>query len=360
MRDVLLVSKPIAPPWTDSNKNLVRDVAGALTRYRPRVMVPRGVTLPGAVAEPVYRAAGDYAPSRWTNARVLARLLVGPRASVWHFFFAPNPMTLRAGALASRVRRVPTVHTLASAPDNLEAVAPMLFADRLVVLSRHTEARLAGTGPRVTRIPPALSPPRVTPDAVARARERHGLPRTYVLYPGDLEHSDGALTFVRAAARAPGIGWVVAARPKTPAAREARENLSRHAAALGASVVWLGEIDDIHAVVAGAAVTALVANTLHAKMDYPLVLLESLALGVPVLVGAGTAAEEIVEAGGARAVAPGDDAALAHAAEALAGDPVGSRAFADSGGAWVRERCSPAAVAAAYEQVYDEVLGSRA
>src|SRR5581483_3601273 len=197
-----MVSKPIAPPWTDSNKNLVRDIARGLRRYRARVLVPRGGVAPsGAIAEPIYRAAGAYAPSRWTNARVLARLLTGPRADVWHFFFAPNPITLRAGALASRLRRMPTVHTIASAPDDLEAVAPRLFARRVVVLSRHTGIRLERVGIPSVRIPPALDPPSVSPDAIREARVRHGLPERYVLYPGDMEHSDGGETFVRAAAR---------------------------------------------------------------------------------------------------------------------------------------------------------------
>ncbi|MDH4281277.1 MAG: hypothetical protein OEV36_01370 [Myxococcales bacterium] len=40
MAQVLYVSKPVAPPWNDSSKNLVRDVAGHLRRHRPIVMGP--------------------------------------------------------------------------------------------------------------------------------------------------------------------------------------------------------------------------------------------------------------------------------------------------------------------------------
>ena len=63
MREALLISKPIAPPWTDSNKNLVRDLARAMTRTRARVMVPEGQDFEGAISEPVYRVAGAYALS---------------------------------------------------------------------------------------------------------------------------------------------------------------------------------------------------------------------------------------------------------------------------------------------------------
>ncbi|MFO0604724.1 MAG: glycosyltransferase family 4 protein [Polyangiales bacterium] len=359
MREALLISKPIVPPWTDSNKNLVRDLARAFTRTRARVMVTRGASFEGAVSEPVYDAAGAYAPSRLANARVLARLMVGPRADVWHFFFAPNPLTLRAGRIAARVRRVPTVHTIASAPDKLEAVAPMLFADKVVVLSEHTRRRLDAVGVRAEVIPPCIGEVTVGADAIARARDRHKLPERYVLYPGDLEHSDGAATFLRAAARAKGLGFVVAARPKTPAAHAARERLAEEARRLGAEVTWLGEIDDIHAVVAGAAAVTLVVDTLHAKMDYPLVLLEALLVNVPAVVSRGSAAEEIAASGGADVVSPGDDAGLAEACRALADDPAGARAKAGRGGAWVRATCSPRAVAEAYERVYDAALAGR-
>src|SRR5690348_4919222 len=92
--DVLFVSKPVAPPWNDSNKNLVRDLARGLSRYRARVLVPKGQTFdaPNAISEPLYRTASAYAPSKLANARVFARLLTGTRADVWHFFFGPNPL----------------------------------------------------------------------------------------------------------------------------------------------------------------------------------------------------------------------------------------------------------------------------
>jgi len=360
MRDVLLVSKPIAPPWTDSNKNLVRDLATALVRYRPRVMVPAGARLPGVVCEEIYTVAGAYAPSRLANARVLARLVAGPSVDLWHFFFAPNPLTLRAGSIARAARRVPTVHTIASAPDDLERVAPLLFADAVIALSQHSARRLAGVGVHATVIPPALAPVSVSPAAIEAARAKHDLAGPYVLYPGDLEHSDGARTFIEAAALDDGaLTWVIAARPKTVRAQGALATLTTLAESRRAKVRFLGELTDIHAVVAGAALTTLVVDTLHAKMDLPLVLLESLALGVPVVVSSNTAAVEIMPSGGAVAVAPGDPAALFAQVRSLVDAPSTRAAMATAGAAWVAATCHPAVVAAAHEQLYDRVLATR-
>ena len=53
---VLFVSKPLVPPWTDSGKNLARDIAAAGERYCYHVLGTPGADAPGpnAVVEPVY------------------------------------------------------------------------------------------------------------------------------------------------------------------------------------------------------------------------------------------------------------------------------------------------------------------
>ncbi len=361
MPDVLFVSKPVAPPWDDGNKNLVRDVATSMQRYRPRVMVPRGSPLRGVESEGLYASAGEYRPSRWSNARVLARLIGGAQVDLWHFFFAPNRLTLRAGAIARRVRGTPCVHTIASAPDDLEHVARMLFADRIIALSARTAARLSRLGVRAVQVPPALRAPTVTRDEISASRARHGLPATYVLYAGDLEGGDGAETFVRAASVKSDRAWVIASRPKTPRAAHAETALRARASEQGTPIVWLGRIDDIHAVVAGAACVVLSSNTLQAKIDWPLVLLEALSLSVPVIVAKATPAEELAESGGATVIASGDPRALVDAVDRWAGLAVDERVGTLSvAAAWVRSRCNPAAVASAYEAVYDELIDSRA
>ena len=110
MARILMVSKPIAPPWTDSSKNLVRDLATHLNRHEAVTLCRRGdAPLDGLRCERVYGpSSGGYAPALQDNARVLLRLLGGRRHDLWHFFFAPNPRSSRACALAARARTVPT------------------------------------------------------------------------------------------------------------------------------------------------------------------------------------------------------------------------------------------------------------
>src|SRR4051812_6266565 len=96
MPRVLFVSKPIAPPFHDGTKCLVRDVASELRDFSPVVLTtPAGLSLlpSGVAGRAVYGTSGAFAPALADNARAALSLLLGPRDDLWHFVFAPNPRT---------------------------------------------------------------------------------------------------------------------------------------------------------------------------------------------------------------------------------------------------------------------------
>lgn len=368
MPSVLYVSKPVAPPWNDSSKNLVRDLALGLTRYSPAVMTRRGEdhSLGSTVeADPIYPAsAGGFAPGMKDNARVMGRLLIGRAPDLVHFFFAPNPKSSAAGRLATTLRRMPSVHTICSAPREEQAAARVLFADKNVVLSAHTEARMLAAGvprERLVRIPPAIAP--LTPPsaaAVASGRALFDLPATAPLlcYPGDLEFGRGALTVLEAFAAMPQRDalLVMACRAKTAGAREAEQQLRAQAEQLGVAprVVWIGETNAIHTLLAAVDVVLLPTDTLYAKMDYPLVILEAMSLGKPVVVGLGTPAEELCTGGAALATEVSRDAVLDVMTRLT--DSAALRAdHGERGRQRVLSAYTRAPMAAAYEAVYDEL-----
>jgi glycosyltransferase involved in cell wall biosynthesis len=371
MADVLLISKAVAPPWNDSSKNLVRDLSTAMERHHPWVMgrrVAQPWRPPRGRVERVYPAGpGRFATGSMDALRVLGRLLAGPRGDLWHFFFAPNPRTSMAGRAAVRARRVPAVQTVCSAPLEGQDVERLLFADVTVVLSRHTESRLreAGVPPdRLRRIPPAQVTLEV-PDATQRraAREGFGLPRdaALIVYPGDLEFGGGAPLSLEILAhpRLRHAQLAMACRTKTPEARQAEAALRERARALGveARVSWVGETSAIHALLGAADVVVLPSRDLYAKMDYPLVLLEAMSMERAVVTARGSAAEELGE-GGAAWVCEADGGALADQVASLLEDDARRAELGATARRVVGERYAPASVAAAYERVYDDLLGA--
>jgi len=362
---VLFVSKPIVAPWHDGSKNLVRDVASHLAVARATVMTTPGAQPIGdrVTMDPVYRDPGRFAPGVLANARVFDRLVRGDPLDVWHFVFAPNPASSAAGRLARATRRVrgwggPVVQTIASAPRSFEWGRHLLFGDVVVALSEWTRARFVGAGADVDRfvvIPPcAAPPPTPSEDAQRRARDALGIgPGPIFLYPGDYEVSRGADTVARAApliARAvPEARIVFACRPKTEraAAERARIELVLARANVAHCTVHAGEVPDLAPLLAASSVVLFPVDDLYGKVDLPLVLLEALALGVPLVLARGGPLESIPAA---RFVHPGDSAALAREAVALLGE--GRDELVERGKDLHRRAFHPAVVAARYEEIY--------
>lgn len=365
MSEILFVSKPVVPPWNDSSKNLVRDLAGGLTRHRAHVMTQEGAAVPlgSSVLEPIYSGGGSFAPSLAQNARVLSRLFVGSKQPIWHFFFAPNPRTSSVARVVSTVRGIQTVQTVCSAPKPGADLSSILFAKVTVVLSRHTQQRFAedkSLRTQLVRIPPAvafLNEPAA--DVRAETRRAFGLPVDVplILYPGDAEFGGGAervlASFADMQAGA-GAHLAIACRAKTASAEAAIEALRREVLRLGLAerVSFLGETPRILDLLGAVDVVTLPAVDLYAKMDYPLVVLEAMALGKAVVVATGTPAEELAEEGGLWAISPTRED-LAEAFRKLTSDVAVREALGKRAQQYVRGTFSVQAMVEAYERMYD-------
>ena len=369
---ILFVSKPIAPPWNDVSKNLVRDLARNLGRARATVLTIDGAPSLGerVLMEPIYATAGRFAPGLAQNARVVRRLLTGDPHDVWHFVFAPNPASSTVARLTSRTRRTfgwkgRVVQTIASAPRTFDGVAQWIFGDVVVVVSEWMRGCLLGAGvKREVRViqPCAEAPAKPTEEAIRTVRRELDVgDAPLVLYPGDYEVSRGAATVARAVAtlarKLPSARVVFACRAKTPKSAEARGLIERdlRAAGLLDRTRHAGEVKDMPALLAASSVVAFPVDDLYGKVDIPLVLLEALALGVPVVAARGGPLEALTSA---RFVDPDDDAKLAADVIHFLVEPRAARDAAVAGEVLFRARFTPAASAAAYDDLYAEALAS--
>ena len=156
----------------------------------------------------------------------------------------------------------------------------------------------------------------------------------------------------------------MACRPKTARAAEVEGELRALAQRLGVAerVRWLGQTARIHDWLAIADLVALPSESLYAKMDYPLVLLEAMSLARPILVTTGTAAEELAEplrgegAGPAVAVEASTEA-LVSATRALLDDDSAREVLGERARRAASARFGLAVMADAYERLYDALLG---
>jgi glycosyltransferase involved in cell wall biosynthesis len=352
---VLLVTKPFAPPWHDSSSGLARALVSGLQDLAAeidlRVLVgPKPSGFSDITEEIIYANSGAFAPGIRQNVPVLWRLLKRRGEGLRHFFFAPNKRTAQAARLARCVAPVPALHTLCSLPAVGRPITPGLFAQHHVVLSPWAQERLAAEGAQATLIEPAVVPLQSTPEGRARCRRKLG---DYVLFAGDLRPGGGAIETLHSLAHLPNEQRIVfACRPKTDADQAHLAVLKATADQLGLSdrVSFLGRIDWIGDLVCAARAQVLPATDLHGKMDYPLVLLEGLAAGVPCVVSGQAPLAHYAQANGAVCATSEDPGAIAQALTSL-DETARTRARALYDSAFL-----PKVMAARYLSLYQEIL----
>jgi len=374
MGEVLLVTKPVGPPWDDGTLVMVRELVSHLARWSPRILGRKGDPWapPRGVVERIHGPRrGLPGTGQIAQARTLRRLLVPGDEAVRHFVFAPSPPTARAATLSRRARRVPIVQTVPSRPARFESA--LAFGDLLVVPSGWSERRWADeagvSSLRIRRVPPAVPAPGEPPSAEKRRARRRSAgvdgERPVLLYPGDLElGGHAAATTVDAFARldrrtADDPVLLMACRPKTRAAASAQRELTRRARALGVGdrVRWLGRVPDFVGLLASVDLVVLPATDTFGKVDLPLALLEAMAAGTPAVVPDQGPLAELAEDGSAVAVAAESPDALASALGTLLDDPEARRRVARAGVRRVTTFHDPERIAARYEALYDEVAG---
>lgn len=361
------VSKSVEPPFRDGSKCLVRDLCLHLRDFEPHVLssLPAVAQLGSAsVAHRVYAGAGSYRPAFAENLRAAAFLATVSRAELWHFVFAPNKLSSSVGRALRKWRRIPCLQTIASPPLSFSEAPKLLFGDVVVAQSAWTKSQFErALGPvqamRIEEIPPPA--PLVSSVSCERqlaARRALGVSEgvPLFLYPGDLEVSEGAQLVAKWAPsmreQLPTAQVVLAYRNKTPQAAVRAEQLRRLADPALLSVA--ADVQDIHALVATATAVLFPVDNLYGKVDLPIVLLEAMRLGTPVLAlnqgPLGSLKGATLLSGEAR-----DWLA---AAQKVATDPAHQASRAAAGRQAVAQFYDPQIVAARYEELYRELLGS--
>lgn len=362
-----MVSKPMVPPFRDGSKCLVRDLCLHLDRVEPHVMgtgAPVSDLGERTVSHAVYGSSGGFSPGLKQNLSAAMFLLLQSRAELWHFVFAPNPRSSQVGGFLKKMRKVPTLQTIASPPRHFANPGQLLFGDICVAQSEWTRAEFnkALESERVERrleviFPPAPDIERPTEERcqAERVRLRVSAHAPLFVYPGDLEVSRGAALVVdwarELSQRIPGARLVVAYRDKTAQVEEAADAL--RACADPGLVHFERNVPDIHALIATCTAVLFPVDDLYGKVDLPIVLLEALRFGTPVL-----ALNEgpLASLEGALRL-PEDAQQWIDAAHRITTDDSFREGLVASGKTALAQHFSAELVTKKYERLYAELLG---
>ena len=366
-KEVLIISKPIVPPWNDSGKNIAKELVTQGERYTYRILTTQNFSFADERRpiryERIYPSSGSYQAGIRQNLKVMFCGLRKKDARIYHYFFAPNPTSATAGRLQRALTRVKTVQTFCSRPADYSIIERLIFTDKVIVLSAHTHRQLldAGVDPkRVVHIPPGIVPPPPLSDSERRQlKQKYALSqKRVVLFPGDFEFSTAASQVAAATASIlsvhPDVVVVFACRAKTGRSREQQQRIKMQLAQFGERVRFPGEIDDMPRLVGCAEVIVLPQDDLYAKMDIPLVLLEGMGHAVPLIVADAGPLRELIA--GECAIGSKNAASLTDAVTHLLTHPNDAERLGQQGKTLVHTTYNATQMAKAVENLYDELL----
>ena len=369
MSTVRIISKPVAPPWNDASKNLVRVHLVHASRFAYRFFgTPDSRTLERerVSCDLVHRKPSRFAPSATENLRpFLYLLLARDDAAIDNYVFTPNRRTTAALRILADRRRRPTVHTVCSRPAKTDDPGRVFFADRNVTMSDHSARILRDAGVNsVTRIYPGIEEPVVDAAAVQQLRSVCELPegRPCIVFSGDYEFSNAHPTILGALPdmlRAePELKFVFACRPKTHAAgaieQSVRAAVSRESWAR--SVTFLGDIPSFHSLLALSTAVVFPVTSLSHKMDLPLTLIEAMALGRPIVVSDVGPLHELLPEEAGSLIPASDPAALARACIEILRDGRAAGQMGAAGRRIAGTRFSGSRMVSEFESLYSDLL----
>jgi glycosyltransferase involved in cell wall biosynthesis len=367
-RVYLLTAGPVSPPWDGGDTNLARVLVGPEMGVDFTFLGQHGDPTPlrpGHQRRELHFATG--VPTLREQLRIFA-WLCRERTDVdlVHLVITFGRSHLKEAALCSLplLRRHPLIVTCPSGtylPPGLLARACAVIA-----LSRQTESRLFEMGlAGVYRIPPGIDLERFRPGLEDAAQRMLGLPPApSLLFAGHYDPGGGldcALNVLqRLRQDVPSLRLLTAMRerPGHAAARErARIVARKDALGLAGSVVELGPAVDIPLALQACRAVLFQPEQVGRKMDLPMVLLEALASGRPILVSPANALAELADGSPAVAVEPRHGAGAVEHLRRLLTD----RAYTEAASLAARElaqsRYSAEAMVTAYAELYSHLLG---
>ncbi len=287
------------------------------------------------------------------------RVIAAARALERFVYERADSVTVLSDDLAdnvlSKLRR-----TSAPAPDAAQrsgAAAPLRLGSAKRAPATHAEPEQ-----KVVVIPNFVDTEAIRPAPTQNSyRAEHGLSgRTVVMYAGNVGLSQSFDLVLQAAkdlAGRPEVAFVI------NGGGVALADLQRRAEGLAnVSFVGMQPRERLAEVLAAADIHVVPLKRGLARSSVPSKTYSILAAGRPVVasVDEGTEVARTVEAAGAGlAVPPEDPAAFTMALRQLLDDPSRARAMGEAGRAWVERWASPAAVAAAYEELFEQLAGRR-
>lgn len=256
-----------------------------------------------------------------------------------------------------------SMQTVTSEPTDERHLRSLLFTDTVVTVSEHTRHKIEKlTGRDVKAIHPGIRIPGKEDETYqSECRDEFGTrDRFAILYPGDLTYSGSTRLLMEIIkwldGNHPRIAFIIASRIKTDADTAAETAIKKAVSGLNSRVNFIGEVTDMNRLLRAVDLVVFPVLSLYGKMDLPLVLLESMAAGIPVVLSDLPPLRELVTDQAGLIFPPGDIEACIRILSELIEKVELRRTIGLNAALSARRRFGAERMARQYEILYDRIL----
>ena len=299
MKNILMITRPILPPWNEGSKNMAYQIVKRDKRHHFHLLTSRSVdrfqVIDTISLHSIYSDSGLSICQKWR----LFWFLVQPRPniSIYHSLFVPTLITSRILSYIARLYNKKYIQTVPSIYNNeisSKDASKLFFGDKVITLSDWTANQLRTWGVKnVIRINAGVDLLRfrqITAKDVLR--KKIGLPEKIpiALFSGELSRLGSVEIILSAIPQVirdnPSVCFVFACpiRVDEDIEVEQRAKETTREMNLHKSVYFIGEVDDFPALLNACDIFLFPVAHMIGKIDTPLTLLEAMAVGLPVIV----------------------------------------------------------------------------
>lgn len=367
---ILFITRPIAPPWNEGSKNFVLGLAKNLKKHEVHLLSSPGVSGKSrhVIFEPIFpRLRQSLMVPLSQKLRILIRMFKNDGIDIIHIVFNTTILSSKMMRITlffrfSKPKTIQTVLSNLAGPTKLKR---MVFADYVMVLSRFMEKRLKDAGIKnVVRISPGIDLKEFSPGNSLAAKKKFGFDgKKVVLFPGGFLEKLGALVFAKSAkeiiAVHPDTMLVFACRKWGVPVEEVsvKEKIWQIAKKHGfeKNVVFLLEIESIRELIDASDVLVFTPEISGSKFDYPLVLLEAMAMEKPIVISDLAPLNEIFESKEGIKVKPSNPTEISNAVVSLLSNPAKAQEIGRSAAKYAKQNFDIVKSANALSKLYERI-----
>lgn len=279
IKQIVFLTRPIAPPWDEASKNLayylalhvqIPSIQCILLTTQTKLALPSNI-----IQESIHTTKALNLKSKFR----LLWYLIRSDIDCVHALFVFTPITGMIIKMLKLWKRFKVIQTVASISRNTYFLHFTVFGDEVVCFSKTTAALLKSLGVQPHVIPPAVSLERFKPSkknkSIAFLGELHRQNSYAIVEPLiDLLHK-----------KLPDYQILLGFRTTRKPRKEGELVMKLKRKLTGVkNIVFMDIIEDMPTVLAKTTLVILPARSVTEKFDYPLVLLEALACGTPIVI----------------------------------------------------------------------------